>query len=134
MAITNRKTNNLVETQLIDKKMEDIKQSLQTDLASQPKQPELSTKPKRKEKKPSFLATTWEEVKKVNWPTLQYTLGWSVTIILFTAIMSISLGFFDHVFTGSIKFVNCTSPQNEAKSIGECSQNFLKYITLQSDK
>ena len=85
-----------------------------------------------------FIGSTINELKKVEWPTLRYVLNWSAVIICFSALFAVSLGFFDHVFTGSIKFVDCTSTgfRNEQtdkqKKLGECSQQLGEYIAFKS--
>ncbi len=89
-------------------------------------------------KRSGFIGSTIDELKKVEWPTLRYVLNWSAVIICFSALFAVSLGFFDHIFTGSIKFVDCTSTgfRNEQtdkqKKLGECGQQLGEYIAFKS--
>jgi len=84
-----------------------------------------ANKPKKQpQKKTGFITTTIEELKKVIWPNFSYVVNWTIVIIIFTLVFSLSLSFFDHVFGRSVTFVNCTSPQGQGQDLGECVQNF----------
>jgi preprotein translocase SecE subunit len=89
-------------------------------------------------KKSSFISSTVDEMKKVSWPSFRYVVNWSCVIICFSALFAVSLGFFDHIFTGGIKFVDCTSTgyKNEQtdkqKKLNECSQQFGDYIVFKA--
>jgi len=124
MAITRTKKDSLVETKLSEKVVSDIKTA-----TTEPAEKKVETKAV-KIKKPGFIASTIDELKKVQWPTLQFVLRWSGVIILFTFVMSMSLGFFDHAFTGSIKFVDCTSPQGRNQSVQSCGTELGEYLTF----
>jgi preprotein translocase SecE subunit len=86
--------------------------------------------------KTGFIGSTIDELKKVTWPTFRYVLNWSAVIICFTALFAVSLGLFDHIFTGGVKFVDCTSTgfKNEQtdkqKKVGECTQQFGNYVVF----
>jgi preprotein translocase SecE subunit len=131
MAVTRRKTDNLVETDLSGKLIEDIKKT-----SNQETQKKAETKEKLKnlkkadkaDKQPGFLATTVQELKKANWPTFRYTYSWSLVIVLFTVVVSVSLGLFDHSFTNGIKFVDCTSTQGRNQPIQTCGREFGENI------
>lgn len=125
MAIITRKR---VDTQITDLSGKEVDKSLNDAVKkNSPKNP-------KKAKKRGFLATTWDELMKVEWPTLGYTFRWSVVILLFTGIMAVSLGFFDNVFTSGIRFVDCTSPQSQGNSrtVQECGDELLRNITLRN--
>ena len=81
-------------------------------------------------KRQSFIASTVQELRKVNWPSAGYVAKWSVIIIIFTFVFSIILGSFDHIFSTSINFVNCSSPEGLSRSVGECGQDFLRELTF----
>ena len=91
-----------------------------------------------KKRKSGFIGSTVDELKRVSWPTFRYVINWSCVIICFSALFAVSLGFFDHIFTGGIKFVDCTSTgyKNEQtdkqKKFNECSQQFGEYIVFKS--
>lgn len=116
MAITNRKKGNLVEASIGSKVVGDVKKSI----SPQPEPIETKSTTKQTKKK-GFLGTTVEELRKVNWPSFQYTVRWSLVIVLFTIVMAIGLGFFDHLFTSGISFVDCFSPNGRNQLINECS-------------
>lgn len=123
MAITRTKKDSLVETKLSEK--------IVTDIKTTDKETEKNVEPKAtKTKKPGFIATTIDELRKVRWPSWQYVLRWSGVIILFTFVFSVSLGFFDHAFTGGIKFVDCTSPQSRNQSIQSCGIELGEFLTF----
>jgi hypothetical protein len=54
-------------------------------------------------------------------------------VILFTAVISVTIGFVDNTYNAGIKFVNCTSPQGEKADVKECGNKLLKSIALQSN-
>lgn len=83
-------------------------------------------------KKRSFLVTTIDELRQVQWPSVGYVLRWSLTIVIFTAVFALTLGFFDNGFEAGIKFADCTSPQGRAQEIRFCGEEALKIITLQN--
>ena len=85
---------------------------------------DASKSKKQSQKKKGFLITTIEELKKVTWPNFSYVVNWTMVIVVFTLVFSLSLSFFDHVFGRSVTFVNCTSPQGQGQDLGECVQNF----------
>lgn len=128
MPITQRKVDNLVETELTTKRVEDVKQSKGS-------KPSPKSKPVKKStesgKKSGFVASTLQELSKVSWPSFRYTYGWSVVIVLFTLVTSLFLGAFDYLFTQSIKFVDCTSPQGQSRQLGECAQELGRSLTFQ---
>lgn len=97
MAIRQTKANTLGQTELTEKQVEQKNSSSDRSL------------PKKLEKKQGFFASTIEEMKKVEWPSFRYTLNWSVIIIIFTAFFALSIGFIDHVFDSSLKYVQCTA-------------------------
>jgi preprotein translocase SecE subunit len=138
MAITQNKKNNLVEsvieTDQNSKKMSDIKTSGSTNPPekSTPKNFREIKKEVDKPKKTyfSFLRTTIEELKKVSWPSFNYVVKWAFVVILFTAIFSVSLGFFDHVFNNSLKFVNCTSYKGRNQPLNDCTKETWQQLTF----
>lgn len=96
-----------------------------------------SLNPKKHAKKDGFLASTIAELKKVEWPSLAYVLRWTAVIILFTAAISLFLGFVDNIFTAGVRFIDCTSEitQNTDDSdlLGACSRDFLREVTFQEN-
>jgi preprotein translocase SecE subunit len=83
------------------------------------------------EKKPGFFASTLSELKKVQWPGVRYVFNWSITIIIFTAVFSLVIGFADHIFSAGISFANCSSPANEdSRTLQECGDEFVTRITF----
>jgi preprotein translocase SecE subunit len=122
MAITASKKDNLVETVISEKNVSSEYQNLKPETQSGP----IVEKPK------GFLATTIDELKKVTWPKFGYVLRWSLIIVLFTAFFALTLGFFDHVFNNTIKYVDCTSPSGRNQSVNDCNSEFITNITFRS--
>jgi len=84
--------------------------------------------------KGNFLVATWKELKRVDWPSWQTTLSWGVITILFTLILSLSLGFFDHFFSAGIYFIDCTSPKGRGDSttLNQCIEETTNYILFKT--
>jgi preprotein translocase SecE subunit len=124
MAVIKTKEDSLVETKIVDDKIKvkstDIKENIDSITTGK-----------------NFFATTLEELRKVEWSKPKYVFNWSLVIILFTAVFSISLGLVDNVFDAGLKFVDCTSVlpktgEAEKNSIlGNCSKDFLQNATYQ---
>ena len=95
------------------------------------------TSVKKLEKKPGFLASTLTELKRVEWPSLPYVLRWTLVIILFTAAISLFLGFVDNIFTAGVKFVDCTTELTQGEPedglVGACGRDFLEEVTFQGN-
>lgn len=117
MAITRQKTDSLSEVKL-NVAAKDI------DPNNLDSNKNVEAVAKNSAKKPNFFQTTLEELKLVNWPTWNYVYRWSGTIILFTFVVSISLGFFDKFFTTGVKFVDCTSVVGKKQNVAECGTQF----------
>lgn len=98
--------------------------------------PKPSTKVEKtdKAKKVGFLKSTLEELKKVDWPGFQKTINWSVIVIIFTFLISVTLGLVDHIFSASINFVDCTSPQGRGNSttLEECGLDLANELTFRN--
>jgi preprotein translocase SecE subunit len=77
----------------------------------------------------NFIATTFEELKKSQWPSFSYVARWGSVIIIFTAIFSLVLGFFDNTFNSGIRFVDCTSTKSRNQSLNSCTTEFLQKVT-----
>ena len=125
MAITRRKEDSLVETKIVNP-ITDIKPTNQNKLPT-----ETNQKP---EKKSNFLfhfiKTTIVELKKVEWPALNYVISWSIVVILFASFFAIGLGFFDRIFNTGLRYVTCTSSQGENQEIQECNKEAIETITF----
>jgi preprotein translocase SecE subunit len=119
MAISRSKSSSIAET-LIDKP--DLKPLKKGDSI------------KKVKKTKGLLASTIEELKKVDWPDFVYVIRWSVVTIIFTAFISLFLGYPDRVFTAGLKLVDCTKPlaseNAESGLLKNCSQDFLKKVTF----
>lgn len=124
MAISSSKKGNLVDTVLVETSNKE-KKVPETKVDS-PENERIQI-----EKKRGFLASTIDELKLTRWPSFGYVARWSVVIILFTALFAIVIGFFDNVFTASIKFVDCTSAEGRNRPLNECGDDFLKNLTNQ---
>jgi preprotein translocase SecE subunit len=122
MAITRQKTDSLVEANIAGKSKNIEPKPLDS-------KPNSLPKVEKKERKPGFLKTTLEELKLVQWPTWKYVYKWSSIILLFTFVMSISLGLFDRIFTDGVKFVDCTSPAGQKRNVGDCGKDFWTNLT-----
>lgn len=122
MAITRTKKGNLVDTQIVDKAADDKKPDISQS------EPLMAVKAMPKTKKKGFFATTIDELKKSQWPSLSYVAKWSGVIIVFTAIFSIVLGGFDHTFNNGVKFIDCTSPKGRNQNVQSCSTEFLEQL------
>ncbi len=85
-------------------------------------------------KKKGFFRTTFEELLKVDWPSAEKTINWSIMVFLFTVIISITLGFFDHIFSAGIGFVECTSPQARGNSttFDQCGLELADNLTFRN--
>lgn len=123
MAIARSKKDAIVDAQ-IDKK--DIKTKGGKDL------------PKKVEKKKGFIASTIDELKKVEWPTWNYTVRWTSVIIVFTIAISLFLGFVDNVFTGGLKFVDCTTELTQDDDPDDnvlrgCTQDLFEDLTFRGN-
>ncbi|MBC7472481.1 MAG: preprotein translocase subunit SecE [candidate division SR1 bacterium] len=127
MAIRQTKANTLGQTELTEKQVEQKNSSSDRSL------------PKKLEKKPGFLASTIEEMKKVEWPSFKYTVNWSVIIIIFTTFFALSIGLIDHVFDSSLKYVQCTANITTAASndkdennnrFKDCNTDLVKNISF----
>ena len=119
MAITRRNDTSLVETKLV------------SDIKVEPLEEKIQAKPP-KTKKPTFISTTIDELKLVEWPNLKYITRWAGVIILFTIVLSLFMGGIDHIFTTGIKFVDCSSPQSGKRNLAECSTELIKNISGRS--
>ncbi len=84
--------------------------------------------------KGNFLVATWKELKQVDWPNWQTTFNWGVITVLFTLILSLSLGFFDHLFSAGIYFIDCTSPKGRGDSttLNQCIEETVNYILFKT--
>ncbi len=84
--------------------------------------------------KNSFFTATWKELRQVSWPNWQTTFNWGVITILFTLILSLSLGFFDHLFSAGIYFIDCTSPKGRGDSttLNQCVEETVNYILFKT--
>lgn len=79
-------------------------------------------------KKESFCKTTVSELKKVDWPTLSYTLKWSGVVVLFTVIFSLIMGLFDKTFADSMTYINCRVDTNAET----CNKQFINNLTFKN--
>jgi preprotein translocase SecE subunit len=78
--------------------------------------------------KKGFLRSLSSELGQVKWPSLRYVMNWSLTIIIFTAIFSLSLGFIDNVFGRFIILTDCSS-QVVKNTTNDNIQTCLKTFT-----
>ena len=86
----------------------------------------------KKMKKTGFLGGVANELKLVEWPSFKYVVGWSSTIILFTALIGSVLGFTDYYFESGVKFVDCTSPNgSKNQSVQDCVKDLTSDLTFQ---
>lgn len=46
----------------------------------------------------NFLVQAKQELKKVNWPTKEETIKYTLFVVIFSLILSILLAFFDFIF------------------------------------
>jgi preprotein translocase SecE subunit len=113
MAIQTKKDQNLVETLIIDKKI----QTTET-----PTTKVINTN------KESFFKSVITEMNKVKWPKWKYVLTWSAMVIVFTGTFSLILGGVDHVFEGGINFVSCSSPKGKNRDIKTCGTELAQKI------
>ncbi len=126
MAVVKKNEDSLVNSKMVDDKLK---------TGPRPKDDSLTVETKKR----GFIRTTIEEVKKVEWPSFSYVLNWTLVIILFTAVFSVSLGVVDNVFNSGLKFVDCTSIITQAEGdtdtsnvLGDCSRDFLSDVTYRS--
>lgn len=127
MAITRNKKDSLVETQIGNTSISgDSPLPKESDLIAKPK----NNQTKQEVLKPSFFRTTIDELKKVEWPRFGYVLRWAGVIVMFSVVIALALGFFDHIFTASIKFVDCTSPTGKNQPLKDCTRELGEYITF----
>jgi preprotein translocase SecE subunit len=122
MAISRRKNDSIVETQIGDKQVETKKSELNL---------------KKPEQKKGFLRSTLYELTKVEWPSMQYTVRWSAFIILFTIFISLFLGYVDQVFTSGITFIDCTKPlvtdDKGDNLLQKCTTDFFNDVTFRGN-
>jgi preprotein translocase SecE subunit len=128
MPISRSKKDSLVDTQISENVVSDIK----TEVIKAGGDKGDAKKSQTKAKKTGFITTTIDELKKVNWPGINYVLRWSGVIIMFTVVVALTLGFFDHLFTGGIKFVDCTSPTGQNQPVKQCGDNLVLYLTFRN--
>ena len=98
MAISTSKKKNLVDTEIIDN-------SQNKEKIIPPTSDDLP-KENKTQKTRGFLASTIDELRKVEWPKFDYILRWSVIILIFTAFFAVVLGGFDTTFGAGVKFVD----------------------------
>jgi preprotein translocase SecE subunit len=129
MAIRQTKANTLGQTELIEKQVGQKDSSANFDKGL----------PKKLEKKQGFIASTIEEMKKVEWPSFKYTVNWSVIIVIFTTFFALSIGLIDHVFDSGLKYVQCTANITTAASndkdennnrFKDCGTDLVKNISF----
>jgi len=123
MAIARKQTTSLTDIKLNDN--------------TQPVKPKVKA-PKKIEKKRNFLVRFFigviGELKLVQWPTLGYTIKWSLVIIIFTIFISLFLAFFDNVFASSVEFATCMSPQGDnTGTLSSCGKTLGENITLRGE-
>jgi len=53
----------------------------------------------------SFLEETKQEIKKVNWPTKEETIRYTVFTIGFSIVLSLFLGVFDFIFLRLLELI-----------------------------
>jgi len=123
MAIARTQQDNITDIELEQK---DALEGKKTDKKASEKPETIKL-----EKKPGFFTSTINELKKVEWPGLRYVVNWSLAILLFTAVLSLFLGFADHIFSAGISFANCTSPANsDSRTVQECSDELVTKLTF----
>jgi preprotein translocase SecE subunit len=129
MAIRQTKSDTLGQTELTEKQVDQKKSASSLD----------KNLPKTLTKRKGFLASTIEEMRKVEWPSLRYTVNWSVIIVIFTTFFALSIGLIDHVFDSSLKYVQCTATVTTSgnKDAGEnssrikdCGTDLVKNISF----
>lgn len=91
----------------------------------------------KKTHKKGFLKTTIQELKKVDWPSFKYTVTWGGVVIIFTIIMSLALGTFDHVFKSGMNYVDCTANYKTEKDAAdkdykECAQDTIDSLVFKN--
>ncbi len=114
-------------------KSEDITAKDQTSTnADTKKTAKVSSTKLVKSKKTNFLGQVFAELRKVEWPSFKYVVGWSATIILFTAVIGSVIGFTDYYFESGVKFVDCTSPNgSKNQGVQECVKDLTTSLTFQ---
>ena len=107
----------------------------QIDKEHSTKAPETKT-PKAQEKKPGFFKSTITELKKVEWPGAGYVARWTGAVLLFTVVVSLFLGFVDNIFTGGLKFIDCTTELTQEDPgddvLRGCTQDLFEDLTFRS--
>ena len=144
MAIRNETTDSLINSKITNQQITDIKKPEKNDSKNDLNDSlddAKNLKKSKDSKKPSFLSTILDELKKVEWPDKNYVLRWSVIIVGFTIFFSISLGFIDHFYESATKFVDCTSPagkdrffegeENNRKLSTQCFSEFAQNLAGQ---
>jgi preprotein translocase SecE subunit len=123
MAVTQTKQDNLVDSKIVDKDTSSLDPNSQ--------EPQQSNSGNSEQpKKAGFFKTTWWELKKVNWPNFSYVVKWSITVIIFAAVFSLFLSFFDHIFNTGLEYLNCTSPEGGSQDVSTCNQEFFDNLLL----
>ena len=51
----------------------------------------------------NYIRDTRSELKHVNWPTRAQAIGYTVVVIVFSAIIAVLLGAFDFIFSGILQ-------------------------------
>ncbi len=52
-----------------------------------------------------FFKESWQELKRVNWPTKKETIRYTLTVLAFSVIVAISLSFIDFGFIRVIRLL-----------------------------
>jgi len=132
MAITRKQTStadSIIEnTESTSKKIQDFK-----DAETKKDQSSETSRLNRTKKSNfifSFIKTTFDEVKKTEWPGYKYVATWSAVVILFTTVFSLVLGSIDHIFGTVVVVVDCTSPEAKNKKIQDCGTEIVDYLTF----
>lgn len=85
-------------------------------------------------KKTGFLRSAIAELRLVQWPSWNYTLSWSLIVLLFTLILTTFVGGVDQVFKSASQYATCTSKaykgtggSNYNQCLREFGQNLISF-------
>lgn len=83
-----------------------------------------------KAKSNNIFASTLQELKLVQWPSLGYVIKWSIIIIVFTGVLSLFIYNVDRIFKGATDFFVCTANDTE---VSTCFNLYGEYLTYQRE-
>jgi preprotein translocase SecE subunit len=81
----------------------------------------------------NFFVSTYQELRKVIWPSFGHVIRWSVITLIFCAIIGLLLGYTDRFFSSSIIYTDCVVKVQKGQTsdkVSDCTNNYLQTLVL----